>query len=307
MRNIFENRAEDHFIKGVDKSIKKKSEDKLFDEFLLLVIKDRFKARYGNTKPKRSEFIDVYGKEEVENDGEKLKAFENDVEEMDQKKHAAEAFEAIVIEESMKSAWMGRNARVTPTNKFDDVFNKVDCVAEITNQNETQELGIAIDITFTKDENDITRKLDGIKKHIDQGHAPALIKYFKDKDGNPRKLLVPKVIIGCNADTLRELINLTVQKTSENEIIWKKAEHELNFHYFQTILLNEMLIQVKAFCQYAESKGQEKTRNSYYKAQKILEGIIEGKALYEEQIKKTEVKNDVVCNTINEYAKNLNK
>jgi hypothetical protein len=258
-----------------------------------------------------SEFRGIYDDEEIEKDkallNEARSSHEYDSEETKKKKLAAEVFEAIVIEEAMKSAWLGREARVTPTSKFDDFINQVDAVAEIKSQEGFQELGIAIDVTFSKETRDITKKLDVIKRHIEKGHAPARIKYFKDKDGKCKNLFVPKVIVGCNADTLRELVTLMNQKTSENEIVWKKAEDQLNFHYFQTILLNEILVQVKAFCKYADGLGQEKTRNGYYKAQKIIEGIITTKALYQEQIKKVEVKNDVVCSTINDYSQNLNK
>lgn len=305
------NGFEDKFLENIDRKIKKEKEDNLFDESLLRRLKERFEIRYGRTRPEIEDFDDIYEREEIINDIRYIEKIESNFESsndptLESKKLAGDVFEAIFIEEAMKSAWLGREVRVTPTSKYDDYVNKVDAVAEIKNEEGFQELGIAVDITFSKETTDIEKKLDIIKNHIDKNQAPALIKYFKDKDGRNKKIFVPKVIIGCNSDILRELIDLMNKKSSNNEIVWKKAEHDLNFHHFQTILLEEILIQVKAFGLYAHRNNQKRTGDSYFKAQKIIEGIIKTKALYNEQIKEDIVSKDIVSNTIKNWtSKNL--
>jgi len=304
MRN---NNFEDRFLSGIDNSIKKKKEDNLFDTTLLNKLRDRFEERYGKTRPLMKEFVDIYGAEEIMRDREHLKKIQENFKYNNQteneKRLVAEVFECIFIEEAMKSAWIGREARVTPTNNFDDTVNKVDAVAEIKGKEGFQELGLAIDVTFSKEDSELIKKMDYIKRNIDEGKSPAMIKYFKDRNGKLKKIYVPKVIIGCETETLRQLIDLMNKKASSNEITWKKAEHELNFHYFQTILLNEIFTQVKYFSNYAHKIGQKRTGDSYYKAQKIIEEVIKSKALYKEQLDQKEVKDDYIMETITNYCK----
>lgn len=308
-----ENFAANHVIDQLDRKIKKEKEDKLFDDFMLRRLKSRFEERFGKSRPNPANFQDIYTTDDVFADLQHLESKKrqysstND-EVLENKKLAAEVFEDLVIEESMESGWLGKDAYVIPTSHYDDVVNKVDAVAEIHNQEQgSHELGLAMDVTFSKEENEIERKLNTIKNNISEGRAPAMVKYYKNQKGEKRKVFIPKVIVGANADTLRELVDLMDKKSSSSEITSKKAKHDLNFHPFQTKMLYEILEQTKAFGEFARNCRNEKSANSYYKAQKIIESIIKSKDLYGEQINDDVVTKDIVLNTIRNYCEDLNK
>src|SRR5690606_35334684 len=116
-----------------------------------------------------------------------------------------------------------------------------------------------------------------------------------------------KVIVTASAKNVRELVELISQKASSDERVWKRAEDKLNFHPFQTKMLYEIYEQVRAFTQYAHNRRQDRTRNAYFKAQKIIEGIIKSKTLFNEQVEEEDVVNDPGVQIIREYAYSLNK
>lgn len=289
------------------------ADDILFDTQILKDLTQRFETRFGDTRPDPRVFAQrgVYTPEDVMADLIKTKdlhAEHGSGASMDHegKKRAADVFEAIVIEESMKSAWLGRGAKVVPTAHYDDYVNKVDALAEIHSQQDgKQHLGLAMDVTFSKNENDIVRKLEGIRKNIEKGKAPAYIKYAM-QEGEPSKgIFVPKVVIGADADTVRELVKLMHDKSSTDERTWKQAEHDLNFHIFQTKMLIELQEQLRAFTNLAYQHGNERTGRAYFKAGKIVESIIAEKSLFQEQSKSDSVKNDYVVQTISEYLQGM--
>ncbi len=307
------NGAEDYFIGNIDKSIKKKEADPLFDEVLLNHLNDRLRFEHSQKQPKEADFIDIHGKDKVESDinfvdkKQKEHYWGND-ETLEQKKLAADVFEHIIIDQIEKSAWLGRGTDIMPTSKYDDFVNHVDAVATINfGKDNESHLGLAMDVTFSKNEKAIIKKLDIIKENIKNGYAPAQIKYFVDREGNKKKISIPKVIVGANADTVRELVKLTKDLYSHDEKVWKKAEDGLNFHPFQTKFLLEIKHQLSAFETYARNIGQERSMKSYSIARHLVEDIISKKTLTEEQEFHPDLINDDVYQTIIDYTKSLNK
>jgi len=116
---------------------------------------------------------------------------------------------------------------------------------------------------------------------------------------------VPKVIIGADSDTVRDLVKITEKKASNDERVWKQAEHDLNFHSFQTKMLLEIQAQLVAFMNLAFSVGNDRTGKAYFKANKIIESIIQEKTLFREQKKSSDVMGDGVVQTILDYTRNL--
>ena len=306
----FENRAENSILRQIDRSIEKQKEDILFDENLIKEINTHFEEKIFKKRPVQRDFIGTYDAEVLMADNnivkrEKARHEFND-KELKRKEAAAHAFEGIVMEESMKSAWLGRDAKVTPTSEYDDFVNHVDAVAEIHSQTDgAQHLGLAIDVTFTGNEDMITKKLDVIKRNIMEGRAPAKIKYFIDSEGKKKAILIPKVVIGADADTVRELVAIFKDKLSKDERVWKEAQHKLNFHPFQTKMLLEISAQLKAFGDLAFKYENPKTGGAYYKAKKIIESVIREKTLFNEQKNSQEIRNDKVVQTILKYSRDL--
>ena len=305
------NKSEDFFLNNIDKSIKKKENDPLFDDVLLNHLNDRLRYEHSLKKPKEEDFVDVHGRDSVEKDlkfveGKQKEHYWGNDAELEQKKLAADVFENIIVDQIEKSAWLGRNTDIIPTSKYDDFVNHVDAVATINfGQENSSHLGLAMDVTFSKNENAINKKLDIIKKNIEKGFAPAQVKYFQDKDGNKRKINIPKVVVGANADTVRDLVKITKDLYSNDERVWKSAEDKMNFHTFQTKFLLEIQAQLSGFESYARKLGQEKSMKSYAIARHLVEDIIKSKTLIEEQRNHPDIINDGVYQNIIDYMNKL--
>ncbi len=180
------NNFENNFLNNLDYSLKErqKPDDVLFDGVLLKSLKRRFEERFGKTRPDLKDFVNIYDIHDIVEDNNRVRELKSDYStansaSLEQKKLVGDVFERIIIEESMKSAWLGREAKVVPTSHYDDYINGVDALAEIHSQSEGgQHLGLAIDVTLSKNEDTIVKKLDHIKNQIIKGNAPAKVKYF---------------------------------------------------------------------------------------------------------------------------------
>ena len=304
---------ESNFFSGIDRSIQRKRKDSLFDVSLLTNLKEKFDFKFQNKRPNLNNFKDIYGEKVIQSDvkfteGAKRQYENQNDSTLNEKKLVAEVFEGIIIDEAENSAWLGRHVRMSPTSTYDDIVNKVDAVAEFEfGKEKISHLGLAIDVTFTKDEDQILRKLNVIEQNIRSGRAPALVKYYESENIRPRSLFIPKVVVGADAKTVRELVELWNQKHSSDERVWKKAKNDLNFHPFQTKLLFQVHEQLSAFERLAKGLGQEKSEKSYQIARKIIEDVISEKTLYGEQKESDEVKNDQVLQTILSYSRYLKR
>lgn len=215
---------------------------------------------------KVDDFRDLYHDEGIKEDNDRLHQREMQIQDLFEREsegHLAEAkhnlelskvFHGVVLN---NSTWFGMptNTKTYATTRFDDVFHGVDIIVErISPQNQSSELGLGIDVTFGRNIETLKRKIEKIKKHIDQGELTR-IKYFKSKQRAMRGELseIPLVVVGSTADTARELANLFA----------KKEDAKLEGHQIQFQVMQEIIIQCEYFSAYARAQNKEDLAKRY--------------------------------------------
>jgi len=214
------------------------------------------------------DFADLYGAENVKQDIEYVKKMENifkneSLPETKEMKKLATTLEAIIYEQAELNNWLGPDAETIKTSQYDDIKNKVDSVVEFYKEEDytSSHLALAIDETFSFN---INEKFNRIKKEIEKGELTQ-IKYFVSEKMNLRGELnkLPRVVIGTNAKTIQII----------GELWLEKKQKELAKHPIQFLLLEEMLLQIKTFKDYAQKIGQADIVAIYDKTEKILQKI----------------------------------
>ncbi|MEK7542963.1 MAG: hypothetical protein AAB503_01495 [Patescibacteria group bacterium] len=233
---------------------------------------DRVIKKYA-IDPEEEVFVKYYGERSVERDKNYVEKAISDFEKSDtetQKRMAkiARIFEALILEHGELSEWFGPNGMTFKTSLYDDIENKVDTIVEFSEDPEngiekkTSHLALAIDETFSADF--IKDKLLRIRdKEINEGKL-AKIKYFLPKTGDEPGLKdLPRVIVGADIKTVDELGELWLE--GKNKAL---GEHRIQFQ-----ILEELLIQLEAFGNYAEKIKKPKIAAIYRKAYETVKKI----------------------------------
>ncbi|MBU1160582.1 MAG: hypothetical protein ABII99_01275 [Patescibacteria group bacterium] len=216
-------------------------------------------------------FKNTYSSDEIEEDKkyvqekEKLFIQQENPEKFNAKKIAV-ILEGILHEHSELSEWLGHNVFTIKTSRFDDIKNGIDMVAEfVEDEQSASHLGLAIDATFSSE---IGKKFERIKQEIKQGKL-AQIKYFQsDHTGVQKKLSkIPRIIIGADVKTIKELGKLWLNNKNK----------ELGTHPIQFQILEEILIQLKAFEKYAQKYNQKEIAEIYQTTYKKIKEIYQNK------------------------------
>lgn len=179
-------------------------------------------------------------------------------------------FEAIMHEQSELSDWLGPDATTIKPSRYDDIANGVDQLVEFLNEEEASYLAMAVDVTFGED---VVKKFDRIKNEIDSG-VLGRVKYFYSENTKKKGFLenVPRVVIGADARTVKELSELWVEGRKK----------ELSQHNIQYQILDEILIQAETFAAYAEKNGKVRVAGAYKDMAKKIGDIIGEKELSSE-------------------------
>lgn len=221
---------------------------------------------------KLEDFSDLYGEENISKDKkevERLEAiFSQDSKEAQQTNKLATVFEAILCEHSELSEWLGPNVFTIKTSRYDDIKNGVDGVAEFHEDNSSaSHLALAVDITFSSD---TSKKFERIKNEINSGKL-AKIKYFKSEQMKIRGELanVPRVVIGVEARTVKELADLWTSK--DNRALGK--------HPVQFQILKEIIAELETFKNYANKIGKEKLVKIFNRDLNLVKKIYENKKI----------------------------
>ena len=172
-------------------------------------------------------------------------------------------FEQIVLEQFGK--WIADNVSVRKASRFDDCKNGVDAIAEIKEPSETNYLALALDATHG---NSVTNKLTRIKEQIEKGKMSE-VKYYQSLDGSFRGKLkrIPRVVIGADRNKVMELAALWVEG----------KEDELSNHPVQFQVLEEIILQLETYANYAQSLGKAKVAENYRKQLAIFKKYQEEK------------------------------
>lgn len=223
---------------------------------------------------KLKDFEDLYGKENVDRDREEIARLEIEFQkgltpENEQTQRLARTFEGIFHDEAELSEWLGPNASTIKTSRYDDVKNGVDSIAEFRESDSSASwLALGIDVTFSSD---LTKKFDRIKTEIDRGTL-AEVKYFSSEHLHIRGEMknIPRVVVGADTRTIKQLAELWLEKD-------KDALKALGAHPVQFQILEEMLLELKTFADYAEKKGKHELAAAYEKAIRTVSGILDEK------------------------------
>lgn len=216
-----------------------------------------------------NKFTDLYGPENVENDKNYVKKMEERFKKPEQEDvdKLATILEAIIYEHAELSEWLGPNTETIKTSRYDDIRNGIDLIAEfIENEKSAFHLGLAVDATLSSDK--INEKIKRIKEEIDKGKL-ARIKYFRSDFLGIRGELsnLPRIIIAADAKTINELSEL-----------WSEGRmKELGKHQIQFQILEEIILQLETFKNYAEKKKLSNIALIYQKLLKMVKDIYQKK------------------------------
>lgn len=205
-------------------------------------------------------------------------------------KQFADVLEAVVLEETELSNWLGENAHTFKSSDHDDFNNKVDMIAEWVVPGEgSQVVGLAVDVTYGG--GSVFKKLEQIKAEIDGGKLRS-VKYFRDTEGNMRpQHNVPRVVLGVSQEVVEKLAHLWVHG--------KKAE--LGNHPIQRVFLIEMETQLRVAAAYAREQGNETAAAAYENAHAIVAPILREKS----SVPFGDIGNDTVALDIVRSAKRI--
>lgn len=234
-----------------------------------------------NSEINIEEFKDLYGEREIEKDLAYIASMEKLFQEQEttedkEKKKIATIFEAIFYEQAEQNNWLGENVVIIKTSKFDDYKNKADGIVESREspQNPFKKasyLALAVDVKFGS--GDVSYKLKRIKDDIENGKLTQ-IKYFiseyMDIRGEIRN--IPRVVVSASFPTVKELSEFWINRKNK----------DLQTHFIQFQILQEMLYQLKTFERYALSIGhlsigQKEIAEKYLSAFNLIEEINKNK------------------------------
>ncbi len=251
---------------------------------------------------KLSDFADLYSQNMIKEHDDyvkrKLERIErSDTAEQKETLKYSSAFEAIIHDQIANNGWLGKGVSARRASLYDDFENGVDEIAEFEPTESSpgvNYLALNIDITF---KNDITSKMEDIRKRIDKGDL-GLIKYLLTDHYRGEMRNIPRVIVGTDMKNLNGLIGLWVNN-EKNTL----AQHRAKF-----MILSQIMIQLNDFADYAEKAGQMVIANGYNKVLRIVEDI------WDEEIKSQggqelnfDFMDDRVYSSIRDYCDDLNK
>lgn len=174
-------------------------------------------------------------------------------------KQLATIFEAIIFDQGESSNWFGENAFLIKTTNFDDYVNGIDMVVEYDEEGGVTRMAAGIDVTF---HHNVQKKIAKIKDSILNGEL-GIIKYFQSEVSDIRGEIskIPRIIIGADVDTVRELTN---EWAAGN--IKRLANHPVQFQFF-----DEAISQCKYFIKFAEENKKPEVVRAYTLLLRILE------------------------------------
>jgi hypothetical protein len=208
------------------------------------------------------DFIDLYGQHTVLTDRLRVRELKAKFDQTPTTK-AAHVLEALMIEQSELSNWLGDSVTVLKSTEYDDYINGVDMIAEwMEGGQESQVLALAVDVTSGTDA--IRKKMERIRREIDSGSL-GTIKYFATSDGTFRgqRLLVPRVVIGASHETIKDAARL-----------WNANEKKsLGNHTIQHSVLSQVDQQLSLMQRYAEARGSIAAAHACDRDRAIVERI----------------------------------
>lgn len=162
------------------------------------------------------------------------------------KTERSQILEAALVEQIERADWLGPDVRTMPTSEFDDWFNHTDLVAVIGSEGQPPRY-LAIDVTTAEHPDRLNGKVKSLTHDLDTGRLTSL-KWVVDEeagdDRGPRVTRlagIPRVVIGTDADGVRELSTLLLRRQRREP----GSGRELGDHHLQLALLREIRAQLE--------------------------------------------------------------
>jgi len=211
-------------------------------------------------------FLTIYEQSQINEDKKYVQALEKDFDQSNsdlakKNKKIGTILEALLYNQIEQNLILGMNVHTISTCKYDDYHNKVDTVMELLPEesDEYKHLALAYDATLTSNTDALTKKINTIKRDITNGRL-ANVKYFKSENSDKLSLEnIPKLIIGIDMINLESVIRLW-RATMNNE---KGSNEKLINHPFRLIIIDQIILQLEYFVEYANSVNQKDVAREY--------------------------------------------
>lgn len=196
------------------------------------------------------------------------------------------AFEYLVASCINKMEWLGDHWRAQLTSEYDDYKNGVDIYLEDTSTNPEQRtpIGLALDVTFAKDEAAMKGKFVTLKEHQLEHARFSSLEYYKpivskkespvlEPEKTKKSILLPKAIVGVNRDWV----------SAELKNFGKEENAQAVKSTIGLIFLRQIETQFDVFQEYSRKKARELTRQGLTESsQKYLDAAEKYLASYEQ-------------------------
>ncbi len=220
----------------------------------------------------------------------KAKWAQDNTPELEKQKKISSILEGIIVDQ-LSGPWLSEKANGYYTAEVDDVLRGVDVITELQDEEGSQYLGFAIDVTMAKDPAVLDQKLAKNWSDIETGKLPE-IKYFEDDNENKKKLNPVRVLIAVNPVFARELIRLE----------YHNKKDKLGDHPFQAHLILQIKEQLESYYRYVQSTGDDVLMEKISESLKAFYNIIfkEKEGMLIDRL--DEVENEVDFRKIKEYC-----
>ncbi len=163
----------------------------------------------------------------------------------------ADFLERLIVVGISKFEYFGKEAESFLASDIDDELNFIDGGVKFNTLDFVTQyklLGLEFDATFTSDIEGINTKIHALKKDLDNNNIPKL-KYVYDDIREKNGLLLPKVILGCDNESINVLIKEIAQK---------------NFNVLENNPIQDKLL-IQAEAQLSAFKDRYSKKSVYYR------------------------------------------
>lgn len=222
--------------------------ERMFESSYLKVeeAQERAKNVLADAEIKMGLFDGLYDEAAIKRDANEVARLES-VFDRSPSKIYGDIFEAIVCEHGELSDWFGQQSQVIKSSRFDDYINKIDMIVEFKDaEKRFSYLALGIDVTFGRQ--NLSKKFAAIRARVDNCELGE-VKYFHSERQHftGRKRKIPQVVIGIEIERVKEL-----------GLLWMNRKNkELSEHPVQTTILEEIVLQLETFADYARRTGKD--------------------------------------------------
>ncbi len=198
-----------------------------------------------------------------------------------------ELFEEIIFEGIDEGDWMGGDAEIQKSSRYDDIANKIDGIITFTEEISDSHMVFGVDVTQSADS--VADKFSKIKKSI-QLETLSEVKYFKSETYEGKLSKVPRVIVGVDGEGMKKAAEVVYNFISRKDYLraqkvkdpgakqrFAEAQDAFAKSLFQMVILLEMSIQLHAFADYCRKTNRGKEVGIYDKAARKIDTIFNEK------------------------------